>query len=350
MAKLSQLDLNRTLLARQGLLERSDASIPTMLEQMGGLQAQYAPSMYIGLWSRLHRFERSRLTAALEDRTVIQGTHQRGTIHLVSREDYWPFVIATRGALREWWLRLKWDGVSLQAIEKAEERVRRAFADRGSEPLHRTELDAAVGADNRALVMGIGLFVPMVRVPPSGTWERRRADLYQLAEAWVGPEPAMDETTARTHLARRYLAGFGPAKPANLKAWAGWMRVPDAKAALAELDLVEHTGPDGKPLVDLADLQITPGDRTVLARFLPTWDATLLVHARDTGVLPERFRKLVFNTRTPQSMATFTVDGAVAGAWRFDKGHVVLTWFADPTAAQVEDVEEERRRLEVWHA
>ena len=350
MAKLSQLDLNRTALARQGLLERSDASIPTLLEQMGGLQAQYAPSMYIGLWSRLQRFDRRRLTAALEDRSVIQGTHQRGTIHLVSREDYWPFVIGTRGALREWWLRLTWDGVSLQAIEQAEERVRRAFADRGGEPLHRTELDAIVGADNRGLVLGIGLFVPMVRVPPSGTWERRRADLYQLAETWAGPEPAMDELTARAHMARRYLEGFGPAKPSNLKAWSGWMRVPDARAALAELNLVEHTGPDGKPLLDLAGLDITPGETPAPARFLPTWDATLLAHARDTAVLPEDFRKLVFNTRTPQSMATFTVDGAVAGSWRYDKGQLQLHWFLEPTPRQRAAVDEERQQLEVWHA
>ena len=45
----------------------------------------------------------------------------------------------------------------------------------------------------------------------------------------------------------------------------------------------------------------------------------LLVHVRRTQVLPERFRGLVFSNRAPQSMATFLVDGAVAGSWRVER-------------------------------
>ena len=56
-------ELNRALLARQMLLERERISIPKALERMGTLQAQYAPSMYIGLWTRLDGFEREDLTA-----------------------------------------------------------------------------------------------------------------------------------------------------------------------------------------------------------------------------------------------------------------------------------------------
>jgi hypothetical protein len=305
--------------------------------------------MYIGLWSRTERFTRERLTSALQDRSVVQGTHQRGTIHLTSREDYWPFVLATRGALKEWWLRLKWDGVSLQAVEQAEVRVRRAFADRGGEPLHRKELDEVVGAENRGLVLGIGLWLPMVRVPPSGTWDRRRADLYQLAETWVGPEPALSEAQARTLLARRYLEGFGPSKPADLKSWIGWMRVPDAKAALEGLDLVEHCGPDGKPLLDLAELEPTPGETPAPVRFLPTWDATLLAHARRTRILPEEHRDRVFHVKVPQSVATFTVNGAVAGAWRWERDHVELTWFVEPPRAARREVDAEAERLAALH-
>src|SRR3954453_8413970 len=93
---LTQRRLNRTLLARQGLLERRRLSIPDALDAMGALQAQYAPSMYIGLWSRVEGFEREALTRALHDRTVVQATLMRNTIHLVSRADYWPLAVATR--------------------------------------------------------------------------------------------------------------------------------------------------------------------------------------------------------------------------------------------------------------
>ena len=63
---LTQADLNRALLARQLLLRRARLSIPRALERMGGLQAQYAPSMYIGLWSRLERLERDAVTRGLD--------------------------------------------------------------------------------------------------------------------------------------------------------------------------------------------------------------------------------------------------------------------------------------------
>ena len=61
---------------------------------MGALQAQYAPSMYIGLWSRIAGFERDALTEALNRREVVQATIMRVTIHLCSREDYWPLLAA----------------------------------------------------------------------------------------------------------------------------------------------------------------------------------------------------------------------------------------------------------------
>ncbi len=70
---LTEGELNRALLARQLLLERSGASLPKVLERMGGLQAQYAPSMYIGLWSRMEGFERDQLDRALERRSSPRG-------------------------------------------------------------------------------------------------------------------------------------------------------------------------------------------------------------------------------------------------------------------------------------
>src|SRR4051794_25653084 len=102
---LTQRQLNRALLARQMLLERASTSLPRALERMGCLQAQYAPSMYIGLWSRVEGLERDALTRALERRKVAQATLMRATIHLVSAADYWPLAIAIREARRAGWLR-----------------------------------------------------------------------------------------------------------------------------------------------------------------------------------------------------------------------------------------------------
>ena len=85
---LTERELNRALLARQLLLERATSPIPKGIERIGGLQTQYAPSAYIGLWSRVDGFDRDQLTRALERRAVIQGTLMRVTIHMVSARDY----------------------------------------------------------------------------------------------------------------------------------------------------------------------------------------------------------------------------------------------------------------------
>ena len=71
---LTRQELNRALLAGQLLLERRRLSIPRALERVAGLQTQYAPSGYVGLWSRLEDFERDSLTRALERRSVVQAT------------------------------------------------------------------------------------------------------------------------------------------------------------------------------------------------------------------------------------------------------------------------------------
>jgi Winged helix DNA-binding domain len=84
-------------------------------------------------------------------------------------------------------------------------------------------------------------------------------------------------------------------------------------------------------------------------RFLPTWDATLLAHARRTGVLPEEHRSKVFNTKTPHSVGTFLVDGAVAGTWKYEKGRVLTQPFGRLDAGTRAEVGEEGERLAAFH-
>jgi len=84
-------------------------------------------------------------------------------------------------------------------------------------------------------------------------------------------------------------------------------------------------------------------------RFLPTWDAALLVHARRTGILPERFRPLVFNTKNPPSVPTFLVDGAVAGTWRYQNGRVELEPFERLDSSVLRELRDEAERLAAFH-
>jgi hypothetical protein len=325
---LTARELNRALLARQGLLERRALSIPDAVDTMGTLQAQYAPSMYIGLWSRVAGFERDALTRALEDRSVIQGTLMRATIHLVSRADYWPLAVAVREARRALWLR------SQPSPERFVEPLRAALRER---PLRLKEIKELVGGADVA--RGIGLWLDLVRIPPSGTWERRRADLYALAEEWVGPEraPAPIETVVR-----RYLTGFAPASAADIANWAG-LKTAEIEPALAGLR--RFRSEDGAELFDLPDGPLPDPDTPAPVRFLGTWDAILLAHARRAGVLPERHRSRVFHTRMPQSVGTFLVDGVVAGAWRPEAKRIVVEPFEPLSPAVRREVDAEAERL-----
>lgn len=347
MTVLEPAALNRALLARQLLLERADLPIPRALERMGFLQAQYAPSMYIGLWSRVTGFRREALTAALEDRSVVQGTLLRATIHLVSAEDWWPAAIAVREPRRQGFLAYHRKRPSaLAEVEDAAGRTRELLAARG--PTKRSALVAELGVDS-AIWNGVGLWVDLVRVPPSGTWERRRADLYALADDWLGPprsSVAVDDGLEL--LLRRYLGGFGPASLGDAATWAG---VPAAslRGVADRLRLRRVVDDAGTDLVDLPEAPLPDAATEAPVRFLPVWDATLLVHARRTRILPEEHRSKVFSTKTPQSVATFLVDGQVAGTWRADRGGITTEPFTALAGAARAAVDAEAERLAELH-
>jgi Winged helix DNA-binding domain len=344
---LTESELNRALLARQLLLARSGSSIPKALERMSGLQAQYAPSMYIGLWSRIEDFRRAQLNRALVRRSVVQGTLMRATIHLVSRADYWPMAIGIRRSRREAWVdgraRL---GYSAKDPSSAARRLR---AKLGEGTMSRGEIHELVGSDG-VITNGVNMWLDLVRVPPSGTWERRRADLYGAAEHWLGPPPAkLDEAEGLELLARRYLGGFGPSAAEEIANWAG---VPRQRmlSALERLELRRFRAEDGTELLDLPRAPLPDPGTPAPVRFLPTWDATLLVHARRTGILPEEHRPKVFSTKTPQSVPTFLVDGRVAGTWSFEKGRVKTKAFGKLDAGAKRALREECEQLADLHA
>jgi hypothetical protein len=338
---LSQRALNRALLARQLLLERSALPIAEAADQVGGLQTQYAPSGYVGLWTRVAGFQRGDLTSALEDRSVIQATLMRTTIHMVSRREFWAFAMGVREARRAWALRAWQGNITEDGSIASAELLRDALS---AGPKTVKELNGLVGG----FVGTAGLWVDLVRVPPSGTWERRRADRLALAEQWLGPPDATaDEGFA--HLVRAYLRGFGPAPWKDIASWAG-VSVTELKRTASALTLVRYRDEDGKELLDLRDAPLPDPDTPAPVRFLPHWDANLLVHSRRTGLLPEERRPRVFGIRNPFSVGTYLVDGRVVGGWSLRDGRIVLDPFEEIDAGNRDAVEDERAALEAFHA
>jgi hypothetical protein len=341
MRVLGARELNRALLARQQLLERTTAAIPKVLERMGGLQAQYAPSMYIGLAARIEGLERGQLDAALERRSVVQGTLMRATIHLVSKVDYWPMALGIRRSRREAWLdtsyRRDYDARQMSAAAR---RLRSRLRD-GT--MGRKEIHELLGSDS-VVTNGVNMWLDLVRVPPSGTWERRRADLYAASERWLGPPPEIDAADGIELLARRYLGGFGPATLLEMANWAG-LPAKRIEPVLGRMQVRRFQAEDGAELLDLPRAPLPDADSPAPVRFLPTWDAILLAHARRSGILPEEHRPKLFSSKSPQSFPSFLVDGRVAGIWRHEKSRIRLEPFGRLDAATRRALAEESERL-----
>ncbi|MEA2519358.1 MAG: hypothetical protein QOF49_1438 [Chloroflexota bacterium] len=337
---LTERELNRALLARQLLLERSPLSVVDAIEHVGGLQTQYAPSGYVGLWTRLAGFRRDDLTRALEDRSVIQATLLRTTIHMVSRREFWRYALGVREARRAWALRVPGRDDPTAAVEAAA-RTKAALRDG---PRTVKELDGLVSG----FLGNAGLWVHLVRVPPSGTWERRRADRLALAETWVGPEDAT-EADGLAHLVRAYLRGFGPAAWKDVASWAG-ISVSAARRGGEHLDLVRYRDAGGRELIDLPGAALPDGDTPAPVRFLAHWEAALLVHARRAGILPEEHRPKVFTSKNPFSVGTVLVDGRVVAAWSLRDGRVEVEEYEPIAPGDRRAVDAERAALEAFHA
>ncbi|HUQ42006.1 MAG TPA: winged helix DNA-binding domain-containing protein [Candidatus Limnocylindrales bacterium] len=340
---LTARELNRAVLARQLLLRRADVSVPAALESICGVQDQYAPNGYIRLWSCVQDFAREDLTRALVRRSVVQGTLMRGTIHLVSARDYPIFVAAIREFRREWarGIHKQDDSDRSRAVARIRGRLRGRTVDR-------RDLGELAGGASPAVLQTIDTDAELLRVPPSGTWEHRRASTLALASEWLGRTPKMSARAALAHLVTRYLRAFGPAPAQDIASFIGASPA-HLRPVLASLGLRRFRDEPGRELLDLPGAPLPDADTPAPVRFLPTWDALLLIHARRTGVLDESYRKVIFRTTAPQSFPTFLVDGRVAGTWSYTEGRVRLEPFERLGRAVRRELADEGERLAAFH-
>lgn len=74
------------------------------------------------------------------------------------------------------------------------------------------------------------------------------------------------------------------------------------------------------------------------------------MHARRSGILPEEYRTRIITSERPQSVGTFLVDGAVAGEWQLQDGHVMLTPYEEIDAGSWLELRREAERLAAFCA
>jgi Winged helix DNA-binding domain len=336
---LTLRELNRATLARQLLLHRRRLPLTHALERVAGLQAQWAPASYVGLWTRVEGFARATLERALLQRRVVRAVLMRGTIHLVSLADYALFSAAVGPPP---WLRPE----AAAAAEGLHDAIR-AF---GREPRTRAEIKEYLarehgvdGATADTLWYALRTRGRLTHAPESGLWKQDRLTRYVV----VGCDPA-DPEIARVELVRRYLAAFGPATRADIAEWSG-LRVREIEPTVTALEpLLRFLDERGRELLDLPRASRPPADTPVPVRLLPRFDNLVLSHRDRNRVIADEYRGDVIEGGWVKS--TFLVDGFVAGVWEIERGRVVLEPFAPLPRTIRREAEDEAQRLEAWLA
>jgi hypothetical protein len=215
-------------------------------------------------------------------------------------------------------------GVDLDELAAA---GRAVLAD--DEPRSMTELARAL-ADRwpapgpRALgEMLIAALVPMVQLPPRGLWRTRAGVRHARLSSWLGREvdpPARDGSDpVGEALVRRYLAAFGPATTADLRAWCGLAGLPAAVAAIRG-ELVAFRDERGRELLDLPGAPRPDPGTPAPVRFLPAFDNALLGYQDRTRIVDDAHRGL-----SVAGARVVLVDGRVAATWNVEAGTVIVT-------------------------
>ncbi|WP_330318394.1 winged helix DNA-binding domain-containing protein [Streptomyces platensis] len=316
--------LNRSLLARQLLLERSAMPAGRAVAHLVGMQAQAPNPPYIGLWTRLAGFRIEDLASLVRNREVVRVGLMRGTIHLVTADDCVALRPVLQGALRQGLkgaFGRKLEGLDVEKVaELGRELVER-------EPLTLGGLGTLLAErwpdrDPFALANAVRNLVPLVQVPPRGLWGESGQAVHTSAEAWLGRPVA--GLAAPDLMVERYLAAFGPATVKDIQVWSGMTRLADAVNRLRPR-LAVFRDENGRELLDLPEAPRPDANTPAPVRFLPEFDNILLSHADRARILTEEQRKLVF-TRNGLIRSTFLVDGFVAGVWRVEqtRGAAVL--------------------------
>ncbi len=329
------------------LLERSDVDTVTAIERLAGMQAQYSPSPYIGLWSRVRDFKREELEAALAAHLVYKATLMRGTLHLVSARQFDLFRIASRFPRHVWSegpRQLAERGVDVEALR---EEILVALDDKA---LKKPELEELfrhrIPADlpdwvSFSVVVSVGAVINHHEDARFGHFAGSR---YRRA-----PLPVADPGDAMRAVVTSYLSAFGPASRADLAQWLG-RSVSTFSAALDSLDLVTFEAEDGPKLIDLRHAPRPDEAVPAPVRFLPKWDNLLLAYDRRERVLPEAIRKVVIR-KNGDVLPTFLVDGVVAGAWEAPlRGRAVmsLSAFSTLSVKHRKAIEREGESLLAW--
>lgn len=321
MERVDRRTLNRTLLARQWLYPRVDATALEAIHHLVGLQAQDPKAPYAGLWSRLTSFAPDDLSRLLLERDAVRIVTMRSTVHLHSAADALP--------VRRWTQAVTENGLRTSRkqfwplVDRAEliAEVRRLLHDA---PVHGAGLGEALvprwpEVPAAELQQFARAFLPLVQVPPRGVWGQSGRTTYAVAEEWLGGEGMPVDPEA---LIARHLAAYGPASVRDVQAWSGLTRLSEVTTGM---DLRRYLDDDGVELLDV-DLPLVDPDTVVPPVFIAPFDNVTLSHADRRRIIEGEARRAIAS-KNGIIPGMVLVDGLVAATWRVEGATLQVTPF-----------------------
>jgi len=315
----------------------------TVARRLLAIQAQDLRGARLAVRARTAGLSAANVNRALtEERALVIGWLNRGTLHLVASEDYhWLHALTAPRLVKANARRLAQEGVGAREAERGVEVIERSLAEAG--PLTRLELRdrldrARVRTAGQALVhllMLACLRGIAVRGPMRGS-----EHAYALVRDWLGEPRPVDPGAALGELARRYMAGHGPANDRDLAKWSG-LPLRDARAGLALIagELTQRA--DG--LLDLARREPPHADIPP-PRLLGPYEPLLLGWRSRADVLGEHEPAVISGGLfRPIALAR----GRAVATWKLDGGRPVLQPFKrlsakDAAALEADAFEVER--------
>ena len=319
--------------AAQLLGAEKASSADSVVERLLGVQAQDQRAFRLAIRARTVGVRATDIDAALNDGRLVVSWLNRGTLHLVARDDYWWLhELTTPQLLTSCIRRLRQEGVDEAAAERGVEAVARAL---GGGPLARTELRAHVAVadvrtEGQALVHVLFLATLrglVVRGPMRGGEQA-----FVLVHDWLGERPAFDRDRALAELARRYVRGHPHGDDRDLARWAN-VSLGDARRGLADAGVAEES----------AQSKVSPPPM-LLGAFEP-----LLLGWRDRSwILPDAVQAQRLVTDNGIFRPFLLVDGVAAGTWKLAGGKVTMTPFVDLPEDVLSALRAEAVAVQAW--
>ncbi|MVU84010.1 winged helix DNA-binding domain-containing protein [Nocardia sp. ET3-3] len=318
--KLSNRILNRTLLARQHLLERTALDVGDLCDHLVGLQAQDMLPPFVALWSRAIDFAPATVSKALDDRSLVRITLMRGTIHLVTPPDALRIAPHIQPELEKIPFRKGFNYGALVGLDPEEVRAHGESV-LGDEPMPAAQLREHAAAlypdrDPGAIVQAWLYQLPVLQTPPRGRWGDSSRPIWSRVQPWLGAP--LDPGYPLEELLLRYLRAFGPATTMDMQTWS---KLTGMKAAVAKLgDRVRtYTDDRGRTLYDAADAVLADPELPAPVRLLGWYDNAILSHQDRSRIVPDGNAPPL--RAFANQVSPVLVDGYLTGVYKvFTKG------------------------------